>query len=252
MHLRVKKVSVYVAGIFLLNLAAWGAAWAEPGKKYLKEAERLADMEKDYFQKRQNHDWQGVYDYQNPVFRKKISVEELQYFEGRVFFNYRDKLKHNISGGMTPSTEYIKAHPKRRDVLGFPRRSYFRWFISPYIHVRDYILESVALSKDLKYAMVKITLIGKEELPKALFRHKYEFDFKRSHVDYWEQVNGKWSIALLIDSASISGTQRHYFIPNDNRAWEKKEYVEVAGKILVPEPADGFDSSIKSSSSLRR
>ena len=251
MHLRVKKVSVCVAGIFLLNLVAWGAAWAEPDKKYLKEAERLADLEKDYFQKRQNHDWQGVYDYQNPEFRKKISIEELQYFEGRVLFNYREKLKHNISGGMTPSTEHIKAHPKRKDVLGFPRRSYFKWFISAYIHVKDYRLESVELSKDLKNAMVKITLTGREELPKPLFRNKYEFDFKRTHVDYWEKVNGKWSIALLSDTTSISGTRVHYYIPNDNRAWEKKEYVKIAGETLAPEQPDSF-SSVKSSSSLRR
>jgi hypothetical protein len=39
------------------------------------EAKKLAAIEKDYFHKRLNNDWKGIYQHQNPRFKAKVSVE---------------------------------------------------------------------------------------------------------------------------------------------------------------------------------
>ena len=76
-----------------------------------------------------------------------------------------------------------------------------------------------------------------EPIIPALVRENFEFDFTRSHVDYWEKVNGKWVITVLADSASISGgTKIPYYIPNNNDAWEKQEYVHFDSDSLLAMP----------------
>ena len=71
-----------------------------------------------------------------------------------------------------------------------------------------------------------------------MVRELYEFDMTRPHVDYWEKVNGKWAITILGNSASISGgIKTMYYIPNNNGAWEKKEYVhfDPDGLLAMPD-----------------
>ena len=63
------------------------------------------------------------------------------------------------------------------------------------------------------------------------------FDMTRPHVDYWEKVDGKWAITVLTDSSSISGGMSTlYFIPNNNDAWEKKDYVHIDSDSLLAMP----------------
>ncbi len=195
------------------------------------EAKKLATVERDYFLKRINNDWKGIYQYQNPRFKEKISAEELEFFEGRVVINYRTN--GHISGGLLPSVEYIKTHPRRNDMLGFPRTMKFKWYFSSHIDVRDYILESIAISKDGKYAKVSITLTGEEVLPKHLFRHEYTMDFEKPWVDYWEKVNGQWKVTLLQRKAHISGTKVHHFVPNEIEEWNKIDFIQVPGGKLA-------------------
>jgi hypothetical protein len=196
------------------------------------EAKILAAIEKDYFNKRVNNDWKGIYQYQNPRFKEKVSAEELEYFEGRVVINYRTD--GHISGGLLPSREYIKANPRRKDALGFPRTMQYKWYFSSHINIKDYSLESIALSKDGKYAKVNITLSGREVLPKHLFRHEYEMAFNRPWVDYWEKIDGQWKVALLQRKFSISGVKVHYFVPDDYAQWNKKDFIQIpAGKLAL-------------------
>jgi hypothetical protein len=196
------------------------------------EAKKLAAIEKDYFHKRLNNNWTGIYQYQNPRFKTKVSAEEFEYFEGRVVAGYRTN--GHISGGLLPSREYIKANPRRNDALGFPRTMQYKWYFSSHIKIMDYILETIDISKDGKYARASITLTGREILPKHLFRHEYKMDFERPWVDYWEKVNGQWKVALLKRKSNISGTKVHYFVPNRIEDWDKKEFIQIpAGKLAL-------------------
>ena len=85
--------------------------------------------------------------------------------------------------------------------------------------------------------MVEITLKGRERLNPALVRGDISFDMARPHIDYWEKVDGKWVITVLVDKTSISGAMKTlYFIPNNNDAWVKKEYVHIDPASLLAEP----------------
>ena len=233
------KKTVY---LFFIIMSFYGfsiasASWAETEVTVLKDAKALEKIEKDYFNKRLKNDLKGVYQHQHPNFKKAISIEEFLYFEGRVVSGYRNGAMGHISGGMIPPMNWIKKNFMKKDALGFPRKSYYKWFFNPFIQVKDYNLEKISISKDGKYAMVKIILKGRERINPALVRENISFDFTRSHIDFWEKVEGKWVITVLADSSSVSGGQRTmYFIPNNNDAWGKKEYIHVDTEDLLAMP----------------
>jgi len=138
---------------------------------------------------------------------------------------------------MLPTLEHIKKNPSKRDVLGFPRPYHYKWYKNPFITVQRYSLDRVSISEDGQYAMVEITLRGRERLNPALVRGDIVFDMTRPHIDYWEKVDGKWVITVLVDRTSISGGMKTlYLIPNNNDAWEKKEYVHIDPGSLLAEP----------------
>jgi len=232
-----KTVYLFFIIMSLYGFSIANASWAEIEDTVLKDAKALEKIEKDYFNKRLKNDLKGVYQHQHPNFKKAISVEEFLYFEGRVVSGYRNGAMGHISGGMIPSINWIKKNFKKKDALGFPRKSYYKWFFNPFIQVKDYNLEKISISKDGKYAMVKIILKGRERINPALVRENISFDFTRSHIDFWEKVDGKWVITVLADSSSVSGGQRTmYFIPNNNDAWGKKEYIHVDTEDLLAMP----------------
>ena len=186
----------------------------------------------DYFQKKLQNDWKALYDYQNPVFKERVSIEEYQFFDGRVLYNYREDKAHHISGGLTPSLEFIKKNPQKKDVLGFSHPRKYRWFSNPFITIQSYDLKRVLVSENGDHAMVEVELRGIEKLNPAVVRANIQFDVKKPHVDYWEKIDGKWKISLLADAATISGGAKvHYFIPNSNAAWEKMKFTSY-----VPRP----------------
>jgi len=233
----ISKITGCLLGAMFLLVVVSEKSWGQVSDQFLNEAKTLAKLEDDYFKKRLNNDLKGAYQYQHPAYREKISLEEFLYFEGRVESEYRNSVQAHLSGGVFPPLDYIKKNHSKRDVLGFPRPSFYKWFENPFIKVKDYSLERISISEDGKYAMVEITLKGRERLNPALIRGHMEFDMKRHHIDYWEKVDGKWSIAVLIDNSSISGANKTlYFIPNNNDAWGKMEYVEVDPASLLAEP----------------
>ncbi|GJL78618.1 MAG: hypothetical protein NPINA01_16070 [Nitrospinaceae bacterium] len=203
-----------------------GEGWSASEKFYLQEVAKLAALEKDYFQKKINNDLKGVYSYQHPEFKKHVSVEEFQFFDGRVVYNYRMATEHHISGGLMPSLAFIKANPVKKDALGFPQQRKFRWFANPFITVQNYDLKKISISEDGNYAMVAVELKARERLNPAMVRGDIEFDTQQPFVDYWEKVDGKWKITLLADAAAISGGSKvRYFIPNNNAGWEKTKFI---------------------------
>ena len=230
-------VYLFIGLVFLGGFSTANASWADVADVGLKEAHELKKLENEYFNKRLNNDLRGVYQSQHPKYKKEISVEEFLYFEGRLASGYRNGVLGHISGGMLPPLEYIKKNFKKKDALGFPRKHYYKWFYNPYIKIKKYELEKISISKDSKYAMVKILLKGRERINPALVRKDISFDMTRPHIDYWEKVDGKWTITVLADASSISGGMSTlYFIPNNNDAWEKKDYVHIDSESLLAMP----------------
>lgn len=228
MGLKHRATRTFFAAIMALQFfTLCGEGWAVPTEKvYLQEVARLANLESDYFQKKIRSDLKGVYGYQHPEFKKHISIEEFQYFNGRVVFNYREGAEHHISGGLMPSLAYIKTNPVKKDMLGFPQQSKLRWFTNPFITIQDYVLKRISISEEGSHAMVTVELKGREKLNPAMARGNFEFDIKEPYVDYWEKVDGQWTIALLADASSISGGSKvRYFIPNSNASWEKMKFI---------------------------
>jgi hypothetical protein len=231
------KITNYLLSVLFLLVVLSEKSWGEVSDEVLKEAKTLAKLEDDYFNKRLNNDLKGAYQYQHPAYKEKILLEEFLYFEGRLLSDYRKVMQAHISGVMIPPLEHIKKNPGKRDVMGFPRLSRYKWFINPFIKVNGYTLEQISISEDGKYAMTEIMLTGRERLNPALVRANIEFDMKRTHIDYWEKVNGQWVITVLIDNSSISGSNKTlYFIPNNNDAWQKMEYVQIDSANLLAEP----------------
>lgn len=233
------KATVYLffGLVFLGGFSTANASWAEMGDAVLKEAQELEKLEKQYFEKRLKNDLKGAYQFQHPKYKKEVSVEEFLYFEGRVVADYRNGVMGHISGGMLPSIDYIKKNFTKKDALGFPRQNYYKWYYNPFIKVKNYELEKISISKDGKYAMVKIMLKGRERINPALVREDISFDMTRPHVDYWEKLDGKWVITVLADNSSISGAMSTmYFVPNNNDAWEKKDYIHFDPESLLAMP----------------
>jgi hypothetical protein len=213
-----------------------GEGQTDPGPDHLQVAKKLAGLEVDYFQKKIHNDWKGLYDYQHPDYKKHISIEEFQFFEGRVLYNYREENVHHVSGGLTPSLDFIMSNPEKKDVLGFPIPRKYRWFANPFVTIKGYELKRVSISENGNYAMVEVELRGTEQLNPAVVRDDIKFDIKKPHVDYWEKVDGAWKISMLADAASVSGGVKvHYFIPNSNDAWEKMKFIAYVPR---PKPKD--------------
>ena len=123
-------VYLFFVMMFLTSFSIANASWAEMGDTVLKDAKELEKLEKDYFNKRLKNDLKGAYQYQHPDFKKAISIEEFMYFEGRIVSGYRNGLMGHISGGMIPPLNWIKKNFAKKDALGFPRASYYKWFIN--------------------------------------------------------------------------------------------------------------------------
>ena len=196
----------------------------------LKEAQILVDREAQFFNARQTSDWSKIHDLQHPNFRKKISVEEVQYFEGWATHDYRERAKRNshISGAAVPNLEYIKKHPNKFDPLGFPVARKYIWSGDPFLKIKEYFLKQVSISQDGKYAKVEIMLKGRQKINPVLARGHFEFDAQYSLTDYWEKVNRNWVITLLTAPVSLSGSGiLKYYLPNNHGDWNKMDFVDI-------------------------
>ena len=202
----------------------------------IEEARTLAEKEAIFVNARIKNDWGKIYDIQHPNFRKKISRVEIKYLEGWAAYDYREQGKANahISGLFNPTVAFMKKNPNKLDPLGFPVPRRYRWSKNPFIEVKRHSLENISISKDGKYAKVKVMLEAKEKINPALIRGLFVYDSKHSLTDYWEKVDGSWFITLLSKPVAISGVSvLNYFVPNDKSGWEKTKFVEIDPKNLT-------------------
>ena len=231
-NLRLKRRFFTVTLGLLFSIGSPQLMYAKNGitPQLIEEAKILFDREKQLLKARVNVDWDMQHSLQHPDFRKKISVEELQYFEGFVASDYREKSKKNahISGFFVPNLEYIKKNSKKKDPLGFPVIRRYKWSDDSYLRIKSYSLEKIGISKDGKYAKVNMMLKGRQRLNPAIVRADIEFAAQYPKTDYWEKINGNWVITLLSTPVNTSGTGiLNFLVPNNKKSWGKTEFVEL-------------------------
>ncbi|MEC7640923.1 MAG: hypothetical protein VYC17_02095 [Nitrospinota bacterium] len=225
-----------LVGVLFLNVASSLANTQSkvPGD-FLTEAKRLYTMEMDYFQKRLDSDWQGIYDYHHPTFKKNIPLVEFKFFQGRVVYNYRDVERQHVSGLRIPSREYIKNNPAKKDILGFPIPVKFEYFGDPLLTPEKLSIKKFIISRDKQFAKVETQIKGKQKLNPAIIHGNKLISFNVKVIDYWEKVDGRWVITLLRDTISMSGVSKFYYIPNNNDHWEKMEFVSIDAYQAAPD-----------------
>ena len=232
-NLQLKRGFITVILGLLLSISSPQLMYAKNAitPQLTEEALVLFDREKQLFNARKNVDWEKMHSFQHPDFRKKISVDEMRYFEGWAASDYREKAKQNahISGAYVPSVDYMKKNIYKKDPLGFPVKRRYVWSGNPYLNIKTFSLEKISISTDGKYAKLKVMLKGRERLNPAIVRGgHYEFPAQYSTTDYWEKVNGNWVITLLSKPANLSGTgSLKFFVPNNKSGWGKAEFVEI-------------------------
>jgi len=196
----------------------------------ITEAQILVEREAQFFNARQIADWAKIHSFQHPDFRKKVSVDEVRYFEGWVTHDYRERAKQNshISGAAVPTLDFMKKHPNKFDPLGFPVARRYVFSGDPHLNVKTYSLEKISISKNGKYAKVSIMVVGKQRINPVIARGLIEFDAAYPLTDFWEKVDGNWVITLLSAPVSNSGAGiLKYYLPNNNSTWKKMDFVEL-------------------------
>jgi hypothetical protein len=228
--------ALIACAIFFIGMATSAQAKEIIGFQLIEEARVLAEREAIFVNARIKNDWEKMHDLQHPNFRKKISKDEMKYFEGWAAYDYRDQATINahISGFFVPTVAYMEKHPNKIDPIGFPVPRRYRWSKNPFIKIKRHSVENISISKDGKYAKVKVMLEGRERMNPAIVRGLIEYDSKYSLTDYWEKVDGSWFITLLSKPVAISGVSvLNYFVPNDKSGWGKASFVELDAKNLT-------------------
>ncbi len=205
-----------------------------PPASFIKEAKALYNIEEDYFQKRIKSDWKALYDYQHPDYRNKVTFEEFEYFDGRAVIDYAKTSPLHVSGAPGAGLELIKKGMVKRDMLGYPVERKYRMFNDPLSVMKTYSIEKISISKNGKYAKAHYKADMESVLPPAIVRGHIPYKLNLAGEDYWEKIDGKWYITVLKKKLTISGVQTgHYYIPNNDDAWEKMEFVEIEASSLL-------------------
>jgi len=229
--------ALIISVIFLVGMVTSADAEEIIESQLIEEARVLAKREAIFVNARLKSDWEKIYDVQHPNFRKQISMVEIKYYDGWAAYDYRDNANINphISGLFVPTRAYMKKNQNKRDPLGFKSPRKYRWSKNPFIKIKRYSLENISISKDGKYAKVKVMLEGMGRINPVLSRGLIvEYDSKHSLTDYWEKVDGSWFITLLSKPVVISGVSLlNYFVPNDKSSWGKANFVEIDPKNLT-------------------
>jgi hypothetical protein len=229
-NLKTSFFTILIGFLLLINSAQSMGATNVIAPFLTEEVVTILDREKQLINARLKLKWEEIHSFQHPDFRKKVSVDEIRYFEGWVASDYREKAKQNahISGSFVPTLDFIKRNPNKRDPLGFPVQRRYKWSEDPFLKINGYDYDKVFISTDGKYAKVRLMVKGKQRINPVIARGNFAFDAKYLLTDYWEKVDGEWVITLLTAPINSSGTGvLKYYLPNDKSGWEKAQFVEI-------------------------
>lgn len=163
-----------------------------------KEAQSLLKVDSRYLDARFSSNWEIIYSFQHPDYRKAISIDEFKYFKGRIVMNYRqDKSFQRISGAPTyPSVEEMKKNPLRKPLFGLPVPPVYRLIPNMFVSIKNHKLENVFVDDSGTLGKTIIRLDILEDFP-PMFQIDEKIKRDSLYVDYWEKVNGKWVLAVM-------------------------------------------------------
>ncbi|QPJ62014.1 MAG: hypothetical protein G3M70_09065 [Candidatus Nitronauta litoralis] len=198
------KLLVLATGIALAPLK--GLAGDTRILPNVHDAWELFKIEKKYMEARVHSRWDEIYSHQHPDLKKRVTRELFINRDGLAGFDTVDLLKSRKAGGLAvlPPPRDVVATP--RDPLGFPTSRKYRIIPNPWVKIDQHRYDRIWLSPDGRYARVDVKLDVQERLPPHLFRMDIVLPHTRDHFDYWEKVDGKWVVALMVHRISFSGS----------------------------------------------
>ncbi len=232
------RIGLLTLTIYLLG-SSLGIAYGDTGKDKTQEAKKLYEIQKDYVKDKIKSNWEKIYSYQHPEFRKEISLSEFKYFDGKVTHQYRRDGRSHVSGGYTlPSKEHINTHQDKKDILGFPAFRYYPMTSNKYVNIDKISIDKILIGNHGKYAKSVMTYKGLETMDPGRMRGMLKFPITLTMEDYWEKIDGNWYITLLRNTTNFSGNIYYHFIPNDKSSWESTKFTEFDSSDL------GFGSHV--------
>ncbi len=228
-------VSMFLVSLLLFSLRAPVVMSSESRDTLLKEAQILYEADSRYVDARLQNQWKIIYSFQHPEYQKAISFEEFQYFGGHVAINYRaDKnFMYNVSGiPRHPSVKDIKRNPIKKDpFLGVPIPPTYRFISNPLINITGHKFETVHVDDSGTLGKVAIRLNILEKLPPVARAGNIKIIRDILYVDYWEKINGKWTLAVMKQfsgfhiSGAAYGVSEHPVPANASR-WSAAHFTE--------------------------
>ncbi len=218
-------------GIITLALCFIGSplqkAYGNGGQDRTQEIKKLYEIQKNYEKYKVESNWEKIYSYQHPLFRKNVSLEEYKYFDGKITADYRDNTKAHVSGGYSiPSKEFISKNLDKKDILGFPAFRKYPLTSNKFVKIDTISIDKIQISDHGKYFKSVMTYRGIERMEPGLARGDLKFPVSLTMQDYWEKVDGNWYITLLQNTTNISGNIYYHFTPNNKSSWESTKFIE--------------------------
>lgn len=226
-------ISIFLVSLLLFSLRTPVVISSESKDTLLKEAQILYKTDSRYVDARLQNQWKIIYSFQHPEYRKAISFEEFQYFDGHVAINYRESNNfQHISGTPThPSVEDIKKNPiKRNPFLDIPIPPTYQLIPRSLITITGHKIEKVFVDSSGTMGKATIRLKTVQSLPP--FFKSPDLKIKRDimYIDHWEKVNGKWVVAIMkrfpeLQHVSGAVTKEHP-VPKDISRWDTAHFTE--------------------------
>ena len=231
-----KKINLLIISMFLFVFLLFSVnahiAMSSEGKDRLfKEALTLYKADSQYAEARFKNQWKTIYSFQHPNYKKAISFEEFQYFDGHVLSNYREDktFQRNTSGvPIYPSLKDIKKDPRRKDpFLGIPLPPTYRFIPNPMIRVTKYKIEKVYVDDSGTLGKVAVRLKITEDLP---IKDPIKARRDTLYIDHWEKIDGKWVLAITkphlrhISGSALQITEHP--VPVDASRWSAAHFTE--------------------------
>jgi hypothetical protein len=220
------RLAIIALTVFIIE-SSLGLAYGDTKQDKTSEVKKLYEIQKDYLNSKTRNNWEKIYSFQHPTFRKNISLPEFKFFNGYVTRDYRKEPSAHISGGYkVPSMDYILSHQDKKDILGFPAFRRYPMTTNAFININEASIDKILLSNNGKYAKSIMTYKGIETMSPSLMRAILKHPISLTMEDYWEKIDDQWFITVLKNPINLSGNVFFHFTPNNISTWESTEFTE--------------------------
>ncbi len=239
-------IMLSISTVLLLVNISTGAS-SQDNRALFNEAKLLLEADTQYLNARMKNKWETIYSFQNPDYRKAISIEEFKFYNGHVLMDYKKNKPQRISGSQTfggqtfksfKSTEELKKAinkelAKRKNFIGAPMPPTYKIFTSPVISIQSHKVEKIFLNGRGTLGKVIVRLGIMENLSAALRSPGLKVKRKVLYTDYWEKMGNQWVVAITglfpAPNIHVSGSMAGHIlhpVPIDLSQWEAAHYSE--------------------------